>query len=83
MDINSRSTCYIRQPEAFSSHAVIRVELDPHVILRGDVWGRNRRATGPVPIQVLVGSNGDPVQTTSVRALNFKVLKTKNTTDFK
>lgn len=38
-DSASGATCYIRQPEALAGHDVVRVELDPHVVLGGNVRG--------------------------------------------
>lgn len=70
------ATCDVRQPEALASERVVRVEFNPHVVLRGDVRSRDGRTACSVTVQVLVGANGDPVQTAAMRALDLKVLKT-------
>lgn len=60
------TTCDVRESEALASEGLIRVEFNPHVVLRGDVRSRDGRATCSVAVQVLVGADGDPVQTAAV-----------------
>lgn len=54
-------TCDVGQPEAFSCQTVIRVEVDPNVVLGGQVGGWQRGATDPQTIQAPVAADGDPV----------------------
>lgn len=54
-------TCDVGQSEAFPHQTVIRVEVDPHVVLGGDVGGRQGRATNPQTIQAPVAADGHPV----------------------
>lgn len=61
-----RTTCDVRQPEALASERVIRVKFNPHVVLRRDVRSGDGRTARSVTVQVLVGANGDPVQTAAL-----------------
>lgn len=54
-------TSDVGQSEAFSRQTVIRVEVDPDVVLGGDVGGRQGGTTNTQPIQAPIAANGHPV----------------------
>lgn len=54
-------TCDVGQSEALPRQTVVGVEVDPHVVLGGDVGRRQGRAAHPQPVQAPVAADGDPV----------------------
>lgn len=71
----TRLTCDVGQPEALPRQTVVRVEVDPHVVLGGQVGGWERRPTHPQPVQAPVAADGDPVGGAAVGTLQVKVLE--------
>lgn len=54
-------TCDVGQPEALPRQTVVRMEVDPDVVLGGQVGGRQGGATHPQAVQAPVAADGDPV----------------------
>lgn len=69
-------TCDVGQPEALPRQTVIGVEVDPDVVLGGQVGRRQRGATHPQTVQAPVAADGDPVGGAAVGPLQVKVLET-------
>lgn len=69
-------TSDIGQSEAFSCQTVIRVEMDPNVVLWRDVGWRQGGTTNPQPIQAPVAADRHPVWGTTVGTLEVEVLET-------
>lgn len=53
--------CDVGQSEALPCQSVIRVEVDPDVILGGDVRRRSGGSTDPQSVQTPVAADGHPV----------------------
>lgn len=65
----------VGQSEAFPRQTVVRVEVDPDVVLGGDVRRRQRGSADPEAVQAPVAADGHPVGGAAMGTLKIKVLK--------